>query len=302
MSKMKKFVLGLFLILLVSGCAGMPDIFNGLFPGSGGTTVKELPPDILTIQNINVIPSSSIRPSDQFSVSFEVKNQEENLMISNVNYALFDTGLCKWKEGNVPNASKWDYFVPQETKLIDWTFEAPSADEIAYLSTKCPIRFKINYTYNATSQIDVDVISKERLWEIQRSGNATTFTPTLNVGRGPIKIYFDFGVSLPVRNESILPIYITVEDKGTGIYGNVEINSSYIKFPSEFTDISCDHFSCVNSTCDKNEKIPMIKRKSPQIRCSVKTPNVPIERTFFITAGINYAYDVEGEVNVEVKT
>lgn len=232
--------------------------------------------------------------------------------------------------------------------MVDWTFQAPTIDKIAHLSMTCPIRFKISYDFAALSQIDVDVISQQRLWDLQRAGNQTTYTPTLNAGRGPIKVYFDFGTTLPVRANSTLPVYLTVMDKGTGLYSSIENNTFIIKFPDGFTVDSCDHFNCgtysmVNlcsqlfgkkesgngyvSLCDvnadgkvdvsdiayiakninsytnycvNNEPIIVIKRNSPQIRCSVKTPDVPIEKTYFISASIYYTYDVEGESSVEV--
>jgi len=69
----------------------------------------------------------------------------------------------------------------------------------------------------AKSQVDFVVISRNYLTELQRSGQTTTFRPTVNIGRGPIKIYFDFGANLPAKNDAPLPVYLTVEDKGTGL-------------------------------------------------------------------------------------
>lgn len=213
---MKKFVLGLFLILLVSGCAGLPDIFSGLIPGAGDKVNKtELSPDLIVIQNINVIPAPPISAGDQFSVSFDIKNQDEIKDVK-IDYSLFDMGLCSYTTSQSSTTATIKLF-PLQTEFVEWTFNSPSNDEIAYLPNKCPIRFKVNYTFDATSQIDVDIISAARLTQLQRAGTPPSFVPSLSVGIGPVKIYLSFGASLPARDNSSLPIFIIVEDKGTGL-------------------------------------------------------------------------------------
>ncbi len=313
---MKKFIFSLFLILLVSGCAGMPDIFNGIFPGTGNKVNKtELSPDLLVIQNINVLPNPPVNAEDEFTVSFEIKNQDDINEVRNVKYTLYDWGLC-----TAPNDRDGTFgsFAPQQTEFMEWSFKAPKNDEIAYLPNRCPIRFKINYTINTTSQIDVDVISKDRLSQLQRAGNSPTYIPSLTIGRGPIKIDLSFGAILPARDGTTLPVYITVQDKGSGLLKEVPNDtvdsgkkSLTLKIPKDFDIGDCEKFN--NSGSDSNYKyyknnvtIPLIKKSSPQIRCSFVTPStadVPslVEKTYFITASLEYDYDIFGETVVSVK-
>jgi hypothetical protein len=318
MINMKKFVLGLFLILLVSGCTGMPDIFKGLIPSGDNVNKTELSPDLVVIQNLNVIPTPPINAGDEFSVSFEIKNQDEVNEIKNVKYTLFDYGLCKppdsGTEGTINN------FAPLQTEFKEWTFTSPSNDEIAYLPNKCPIRFKVNYTFNATSQIDVDIISKSRLTQLQRAGTPPSFTPSLSIGRGPVKIYLSFGASLPARDNSSLPIFISVEDKGSGLFKEItnytqsEVKSLTLKVPDDFNISSCDKFDPRGTVSEggvtyklyrNKDVIPIIKKKSPQLRCSFTTPNSTaindLEKTYFITASLEYDYDITGETTVSIK-
>jgi len=314
---MKKLFLGLISILFISGC-----IVPGLeFPNpfAQGPQVKELPPDLISIANITVLPSSSVRPQDQFSVYFEVANQDEFVPVD-VDYNLYDTGLCKIKGGEPTVSTSTigvttdydDSFSPQETRLVEWNFEAPSAEEIASLSVTCPIRFKFNFHYTATSEIDVLVIESGYLSQLQREGKSPTFTPTVNVGRGPVKIYFDFGTSLPVKNGFNLPVYVTVEDKGTGLLREIKSGDFKIKFPSgsdgfDLSSVDCPYFGCDTTTnlCTSNDDIPIVNKKSLQIRCSnIKTPATIVpgpEKTYFINATVDYDYAAVGEVDVEVK-
>jgi hypothetical protein len=316
---MKKIILSLSLVLLISGCVGMPfDI--PFLSDQGGPNVTELGPDILVIQNINVIPNPPLSPDDRFSVYFEVKNQDENERVPqagfpDVSYELYDTGLCSF-EGGDPRlkSGTWSSgFAPLETKLVEWNFKAPSVDEIVHLSTSCPIKFKINYDYTAKSQIDVSVIDEERLRDLQRSGEDTTYIPSLSVGRGPVKIYFDFGNILPVRENSELPVYIKVMDKGAGLLGKISRAMGrrlVIKAP-DFQGITCieDYFICFDTNNDGNndrcentlKDIPLIRKETFEIRCVLTTPGVSIENTYYITAELHYEYPVLGETNVRIE-
>ena len=314
---MKKLLLSLILVLLFSGCVGLP--FDIPFFSTEGPKVKELPSDVISIHNITVLPSTSVRVKDEFSIYFELLNQDEFKDID-VGYNLYDTGLCT-PDGGDPDISSgstsnpdWTTLSPKETRLVEWTFKAPSADDIANIKTTCPIKFKFDFSHNATSEIDVLVIEEDHLRELQRAGRSTTFTPTVNIGRGPIKIYFDFGTSLPIRSDSSIPVYLVVQDKGTGLLRKIESGTFEITFPSDFvlSDLDCPFFddcsardSDNNYVCTNDEDISIINKKSLEIRCAgFKTPSTLSpgpEKTYFIKATIDYDYYAIGSVNVEVK-
>ena len=300
----------MFLVLLVAGCTGMPDVFGNIFGTQKKT--KELPPDVIVVQNIKTLPSPPINTGDQFSVSFEVANQEAQREVESVSYKLLDYGLCIWNpnSGNPKEdtfTKEGNYFLPGQVEFVEWTFTTPASSEIAYLSTKCPIRFRVNYSFEAVSEIDVDVISVQKYSQLQQSGEFKTFIPTLSIGRGPIKVSMEFGASLPIKTSTTLPIYITVEDKGTGLYSEISNDTDKrltIKVPSGFKWDGCgDRFTCSDTTneCYNNQNIIMIERKSPTFRCSFTTPDVLIEKIYSIEAFLNYTYDVTNKVEVEVK-
>jgi len=309
---MKNFIFAsLILVLLVSGCSNP---FS-----TDETQVKELPPDVLSIQNITVIPSNTVRTGDYFSVYFDVLNQDELDEVSDVVYDLYDTGLCQvmdgqplpagWRQGTPVTGTFDDSFAPRESKALEWNFQAPTEDKIANIGVTCPISFKFDFDYTAKSQIDVLVISRSHLLNLQRSGNPPAFAPTVNVGRGPIKIYFDFGATLPVRDSSTLPIYVKVQDKGTGLLKEITPGCFTIKFPSDFTvpdgTTTCPYFNCVDNDCTSNEAIPMINKKSLEIRCdNIKAPSGDaigdLEKTYFISSTLGYNYYVAGSVDISV--
>lgn len=309
---MKKFlILALVLIVVVSGCIEMPDFLQNIF---GRPEVTELPPDVIVVENIKTLPSPPVNAGDLFTITFEIVNKDENKDM-NVDVELFDYGLCKpqgilltdWTELGGVYSKTYD-LSPLETDFIEWSFKAPENKEIAYLTAKCPIRFKVSYDYDSTSQIVVGVINQSERMRRLRAGQTISFIPNQTVGRGPVKIYFDFGASLPVVNNSVLPVFLTVEDKGTGLLEKIGEGNLSLKVPSNFTKTDpCEKFGgATNGDYNtyfntNNGDIEMIKRKSPLIRCSFEAPSVEIEQTYFFYSTIYYSYELPYEIDVEVK-
>jgi hypothetical protein len=322
---MKKLILILMLALLVSGCTGMPD-FSSLF--GGGQKVKEMPEDVIAIQNLNVLPPSSIYSGDQFSVSFDLVNLDENDNVA-VGYRLLDWGLCSLNTSlggfcspgslgcNAYDESEcaghtgchWDFygetfpsFVPGQTEFVEWTLDTPSDEQMGYLSVKCPIRFIVGYNYKAVSEVEVDVITDERYDYLKQSGEFTTFTPTLTVGRGPVKIYMELGASLPARTGRTVPVYVTVEDKGSGLLEDIPLYKLKVEAPG-FSKPDCgERFNCSANECTNNQTLIMISRKSPTIKCSFTTPTgIDLEQTYFVDASMDYYYSIIEETSIEVK-
>ena len=304
---MKKIILILILVLLISGCVDLPNLSCLL---GNCEEVKEMPEDVIIVDNINVLPNPPITAGDQFSISFQMTNAEEDLEIP-TSYQLLDDGLCSLVPGQADSESI--YLVPGQVEFREWTFSTPTSSDIAYLKTICPVRFKVTYDYFSESEIEVNVISKERYAQLQQAGTFETFTPTLTVGRGPIKIYMELGVNLPARSESILPLYITVENKGSGLFDEIPEGKLWIQIPKGFTPYDCgamqpymggegfvdyDNYDFYNNT----NEIPLIGKKTYKIKCSLNVPNVDLEQTYFLNAYFqSYTYDVVNEVSVEIK-
>jgi hypothetical protein len=298
---MKKIIL-LISILCISGCVGMPDIFN--LTSTQKTKVKEQPLDVITVQNINVLPKPPINTGDEFSISFEVTNLEEERDVKDVSYELLDTGLCERFAGdNVSKSFTPPSFLPKQNEFVEWTFTAPTAEDLVHINSKCPVRFKVSYSFDAISEVEVDVISEAKYIQLQQSGEFQTFVPTLSLGRGPLRIMLEFGASQPIKADTTLPIYITVEDKGTGLYATIPDGKLSLTVPSGFILEGCgERFGCSGSTCSNNDNIMMIERKSPTFRCSFKTPSsVTIEKVYSIEAALNYTYDITKQVDVDIK-
>jgi hypothetical protein len=310
---MIKRILTIILVLAICGC-----ITNGMILPGQKAKVKELPPDVIVIQNSKAIPSTPINTGDDFSVYFEVTNMEEQRYVDYVSYKLLDSGLCCLLDAGVcATTAKFNQmstgiftgsgqvFVPKQVELVQWTFRAPPAEDLAYIGTKCPVRFKVNYSFNAITETDVDVISQSKYNALQQSGDFATYVPTLTMGRGPIKVNLTFGAAQPIKVGSSLPVYVTVEDKGAGLYSEIPVGALQIKVPSDFINGNCGaRFGCSGNICSNSgpDPIIMIERKSPTFRCTFTTPSsVTSEKVYTIEANLTYNYTLSGQVDVQIK-
>ena len=195
-----------------------------------------------------------------------------------------------------------DIYMPLQTELIEWQLSAPTNEQLGNMPGSCGIKYKINYDFTAKTQASVDVINADKLSQMQRAGETPSASPTQSVGIGPIKVFFDFGASQPVRSGDILPVFITVEDRGSGLLdsGNVESGNLKLIIPQDFEEVSCTKFANSGGEYTNANIIPMIKKTSPQLRCSFKMPEVTDIKTFYISAELVYTYKLDSEVKISV--
>jgi hypothetical protein len=206
-------------------------------------------------------------------------------------------------DGVSPPVAGAKTYLPLQTELFENGFTAPSNKDIGNMPSSCRLRYKITYTYTAKTQTDVTVISQSKLEELQRAGQPPSASPLQSVGAGPVKIYFDFGASQPIMSGNILPLFITIEDKGSGVIDRGKVLSGKLKItmPPGFTVKTCDRFAGTSGAIQNTAEIPLIKKKSAQMRCSFTTPSVTDMKTFYILGELQYDYKLDNEINVAVK-
>ncbi len=236
---MKKFAAFLVPVILVSGCVS--DI-DSILSGIEETQTKELPPDLVTVEDINVIPSEVLSGSE-FDVSFEVKHQGDPAQSDPVyvDLCFYDWGKCTpvkkdntevkdntrpfspWsgetKDSELTSAcsGKVETMFPQQVIFVQQRFEAPSSGEIGGMEAECPIRFKVRYKATASTMLSFDAIGDNRYRELVRSGK--NFYPKIQqvVGQGPVKIYFQIPKGQVFRSGQTVTFLVYAQNKGSGV-------------------------------------------------------------------------------------
>ncbi|NOZ81890.1 MAG: hypothetical protein GXO63_01950 [Candidatus Micrarchaeota archaeon] len=304
---MKKAVLLVFAVVLVSGCI---EDLNNILPSSFVTPkTVEKPPDVLVVQNQRVYPDpvpASIKDGDsEFTFRFEVVHtgDVEDDPAKNVKICLVDSGVCDAKVNIECGVSQEGIeMYPGQVESREWTFTAPTNDQIAGMEATCPIRYNITYSYNATTMLSFDVISADYLKSLQESGESYSQEISQRVGAGPVKIYFNFPEGVIFRGGSKVVFNIVLEDKGSG---SVYPGKLTVSFPKEISEINCGKGSSENVN-NKNvvsfQDVKFVGKKSNPIRCSVELPgDVKGIKTYYVKARFEYSYSLLGEEDVTIK-
>ncbi len=318
-------ILALVSVVFVSGCIDQGDLFSGLV-GPSGVDTETLSTDILSVKNVNIIPTPPITSGSSFTLTFEVENVDDINTVKDVEITKVDSGLCEFDRSN--DEYKGDdavTLVPQQVQYVEWIFNAPSQEKTGNLPVACPIKYKVAYDFEANSQVDFSVMSKEKLETLQRAGESPSFKSSQVVGRGPVKVFFDFGAAQPVKESTPFQMYLTIKDQGTGLIEGGDIGSGdlILIVPKHMaaektqdlvpgTTLICyDQFKLKGLTDDDNavfentEEIPIVKRKSPKIVCEFKSPSQgrmdSDERTYYFTAKLGYRYFIDRENEISVK-
>lgn len=303
--------------LLIAGCIN--------FPGTQQASVDTT--NIITMQpaSISVIPKPPINVDTQFTVTFEIKNQEKQKTIS-VDVNLFDWGVCKDVSLACATEDKTKCkfnLVPQQTELVEVKAKSPSKEEIGGIAASCPIQWRTTYKFDTTSSSGTNVVSRSRLTELQRAGK-TVEVPAIPsvVGTGPLKPYITF--SAPegyVTSDSPLQMKVQVRDEGEGSFPQIAKSQLSIIVPKEWYDeltdsekatVCTDNFDHSISSDGKTvifenkEVIVLINRQTTEQVCNFKAPNldsqqIPQKSYNVLVKLKDYLYSIDGKQTIDIK-
>ena len=317
-------VLSMLLILSVSGCVSN-DFFK-MFVGGGGGTVTQSP-DIIVLENMGVIPAGSVKADTDFTVYFDIRNQGEigAPALRSVIMTLYNWGACHvtgtfqpgvWSPQPttkpVSYSHLFDEIVSNQVERIEMPFKAPTLSEIGFMEADCPVDWSVSYNFNARTNDDFTVISTDRLNTLQRAGEAWKSNDQPQyVGIGPVKMYIDFKTPMPVREGNAIQFSVQAEDQGMGTYPSVKQGTFYLKVPSTWTGETnpCGEKLIESGTegeykvyRNTNLNITMINRKTPEIICQFKAPTITTpEKSYNVYTNITgYDYVTYGSQSVHV--
>lgn len=310
-------------VVFVSGCVEGGDLQSIFSSLTGQQETVVAPKDVLLIQDIQVIPSPPITAStgsidSTFTLTFQVVNigeaQEGSKEADLVKVYGYDWGRCEPRDAIVNDmiqglqgqeTSDISIFPGGGAEIVQWEFKAPTNEDLGRMEGKCPIRFKLQYQFDAHTTSDIAVVSKQRLIEASRAGQTISVTPVQTQSRGPIKISVNYDTKQPVAEDLVIPVIIKVHDVGSGMYEKVPNGILEVDFPFPDDWVTCYNFDMEpDSGKWKNQKeIPLIKGETPIIRCDINTQNINIEdiKTYNIRADMTYTYTLYGEKDVTIK-
>jgi hypothetical protein len=227
-------IAALSLVIFSSGCTVpglnieipfLPDIF-------GGMNVQEQRHDVISIESLDAIPSSTVRSGQSIRLRAVVKNlqQPEYNPVDNVEITLYnDCGLFEVTGDFCANSFESDKITckvkmyPQSTSLVQWKLDAKEIK----VETPCNIGIMARYSYTTYSTASVTFVNKAELERLVTEGKSFSETGTLSIGEGPVKPYIEVlnqpividvvGTTVKNRGSGIMSFWL--ENKGSGIIG-----------------------------------------------------------------------------------
>lgn len=221
----------LLLVLSSSGCTVpfldieipfLPDIFPG-------TEIREERHDVVSIESIQAIPTTTVRAGQSIRLRAIVKNlQKPEYEKTPVTIGLYnDCGLFGMETtqgvkgefcsgANPPSYKPSTGMVdctttmyPQSTVVVEWKL---TAKDNVNVETQCKIGILARYNYNTYSTSSVTFVNKEELERLVSEGKSLSEKGIATIGEGPVKPYVE------VLNQPII-IDATpgVQDPGSGI-------------------------------------------------------------------------------------
>lgn len=322
---MKYGVFAVLSVLLAAGCVGQTD-------GGGGTTVGSA--DVIVANAEPTIPSQPASGT-AFTARFTVKNQDTEKTANDVGIWIFDTGRCTlktingadaaqlqigtgsqlmWPGLNIQTASGYQHivnFAPGRQEVVRLDMDAPTSEQIAGLPATCPIRYRVNYSFSAVSEMTVQAISTDRLAAREaETGARPIFTRTLNVGAGPIRVMLEPRSAMPVETGRTLRVEITVKNDGTGEFDKVEADTLLVTFDKDWLPVMDENQQACGGvfipTGNAGEytnvqAISLVQQQSNPITCEWTAPPVNMEKQYVMQARLPYMYDYFGkEITVPI--
>lgn len=323
MKKVLALIPALLLVVSISGCTQGGGGLAGINLLQTGGQEKEAPNDVLAKKSSKIVPSPPIPASSQFTLTFYLENQmpsKEKLgqvqEAKDTQITLYDCGRCKFKENNGWKekcfkeyfGSEQDIF-PGATKIIEWEFKAPSNENLGRMTGECPIRYKVEYGYDASTRADAIVASQRKIEQASRAGESIQVSPTESKGRGPIKIDVRFASNQPFRAEkgapTKIPFSVIVKNKGSGEIAErkVQKNEINIEAPADKVNVT----NCKYPQTDTTPYASFIGKETPPIMCELTVEdgaikdNAAVMKTFTIEADLNYNYTLNYKETVTVE-
>ena len=319
------------LVVSVSGCVNAPFLPNIFGPPQPAV---EQTPDLLIFAEKGVSPSPPIGTDSDFTAWTNLKSQAEpdSEPIKNAIVTVYDSGVCtikkdQWqpsdwtcKDDSLPCNHTFTDFSPKQVERLEFVMKAPSSGTIGGLETDCRVAYYVSYNSTAVSTDDFDIISSERLKEIQRTGEKPSWTDQPQyVGIGPIKIYFEWKTPGPVEENKSMVFSVRVVDKGSGTFERVENQSFILKLPGEWkvdetqklNDLPigekvCNKFQVFEKVgnyvfLNNTSPLNLISKETPEIVCTFVAPDIDVpEKTYQIEARLNYTYKLYDEQVVHI--
>ncbi|MEA3229637.1 MAG: hypothetical protein U9P44_01870 [archaeon] len=307
----------LFFVFLVSGCVGDTD--DGGISVSGDRETQIDMSDILVINRIDSIPSTTLKPDRQFTVRLETENlgkNSVNLIVGDDDGSMVLYDWCsdifrlRGSRSFVMTPHKATFrsdnydvveIKPGALQFFEWDMWTPRKEDISAKGVTCD--FKVQLSYDAVASTNAYVYFAT-LFEISRSiyTRRNMYLLGSNLATdGPLKINVVFDSDQPVPlDKNTWSASINMENIGEGI---VNVKNLELILPDQIDTVGDGVDGTRYCDLDKAENLEINKGSSEVITCvfiPVKE-DVLIATAYKVKAEAEYTYIIYDSLTINVE-
>lgn len=328
------------LIIAISGCVGIPNIFGRDVISVQKSVVENGVKDVIVVRDIYTIPKSPLLPDQQVMLSFLVENRDtvkssiavvdlfnaptmRSIVAPNdpCNYYAVGGAAARFC---LPDQCAWPggcNILPGEEKPINIKMMTPSERDIQNIRTQTKLDFKTAYDFDGALNYLVPAVNGEEITKRQRAGEKTSLFTTKSHSSGPVQIDVELQGAPYMLDQLDAVMFFKIKNRGSGTLENSQIDAGKMEilFPPEFdvdTARSSEKFTCTpdpatgGTRCVNDGRgnpldgvIPIYKdesRSSLMFTVSLLRPLAEPFRSFQITSTVKYKYELRNNVEITV--
>jgi len=298
---MKKIILILLPIVLISLCSYLPDLQLPFL--TGNTQVASIDsgsPDLF----LNVeTTSTDIKGGRSVQVIFELRNKQ-NYNLSSVKLVVYDHPCFVSGEPspafNKSDCGNGGTLRANQSCIWSWRWDSEATD----VDRQCSIKFLVTYKAKNSIYQDIAILPETEYLQRQVANTLSNIPVHSSSASGPLNVYLTFSEAQPfIAGEEGYGMYINYNNVGNGFFGNM---SGKIKLtaPDNIKNLSCG--TDYDSNLTLNKSLDFINGRSVPTNCnfdtiSFDTISAPAIDIKSLSIGVDYTYTLYNSISITVR-
>jgi hypothetical protein len=290
---MKKIILILLPIVLISLCSYLPDLQLPFL--TGNTQVASIDsgcPDLF----LNVeTTSTDIKGGRSVQVIFELRNKQD-YPLNNVKLDVYDRP-CFDVAGNSfikDDCGSGGTLRANQSCIWSWRWNSDTSD----VDKDCSIKFLVTYEAKNTVYQDIAILPKAEYLQRQLDGTLSNIPINSNSALGPLNVYLTFSEPQPfIAGEQNYGMYINYNNIGNGFFGDL---TDRIKLtpPENINSLDCgDDYPSL--TLKRN--LDFINGRAVPTNCKFNANSASTIDIKSLSLDIDYTYTLYNSISITVR-
>jgi hypothetical protein len=295
---MKKIILILLPIVLISLCSYLPDLQLPFMTGNTQVaTIDSGSPDLF----LNVkTTSTDIKGGRSVQVIFELRNKQDY----NLNYVklvVYDHPCFPSGEPS-PAFNKTDCgnggtLRANQSCIWSWRWNSETSD----VDKDCSIKFLVTYEAKNSIYQDIAILPETEYLQRQEANTLSNIPINSNSPSGPLNLYLTFSESQPfIAGGKDYDMYINYNNAGNGFFGDMN-GKIKLTSPNNIENLDCINYSKSGSILTLNKELDFINGRSVPTNCKFDTLSEPTLNIRSLSVDIDYTYTLYNSISITVR-